>query len=67
MAPEAGSTMHTPLWKAMYGRKHWGALRATVVIDGDGVLAHVIPKVTPKTYDEEVLGVAGAVGGVATR
>jgi peroxiredoxin Q/BCP len=47
--------MHTPLWKAMYGRKYWGALRATFVIGPDGVVAHVIPRVTPRTHDDEVL------------
>jgi peroxiredoxin Q/BCP len=43
--------------KSMYGRKYWGALRATFVIDPDGVVAHVIPKVSPKTHDDEVLAV----------
>jgi peroxiredoxin len=28
----------------MYGRKYWGALRATFVIGPDGVVAHVIPQ-----------------------
>ncbi len=42
---------------SMYGRKYWGALRATFVIDGDGVVRHVIPRVTPRTYDDEVLAV----------
>jgi peroxiredoxin Q/BCP len=41
--------------KSMYGRKYWGALRTTFVIGPDGVVAHVIPKVTPKTHDDEVL------------
>ena len=39
----------------MYGRTHFGAQRATFLIDGDGVVVHVIPKVTPKTHDDEVL------------
>jgi thioredoxin-dependent peroxiredoxin len=43
--------------KSMYGRTYWGALRATFVIGPDGVVAHVIPKVTPKTHDDEVLAV----------
>jgi peroxiredoxin Q/BCP len=43
--------------KSMYGRTYWGALRATFVIDGDGVVRHVIPKVSPKTHDEQVLAV----------
>jgi thioredoxin-dependent peroxiredoxin len=32
-----------------YGRTYWGALRATFVIGPDGVVAHVIPRVTPRT------------------
>jgi thioredoxin-dependent peroxiredoxin len=43
--------------KSMYGRTYFGARRATFVIDTDGVVAHVIPKVTPKTHDDEVLAV----------
>ena len=41
--------------KSMYGRKYWGALRATFVIDPDGVVRHVIPRVSPRTHDDEVL------------
>jgi peroxiredoxin Q/BCP len=41
--------------KSMYGRKYWGAQRATFIIDPDGTIAHVIPKVSPKTHDDEVL------------
>ena len=41
--------------KSMYGRTYWGNLRATFIIDGDGVVRHVIPKVTPKTHDDDVL------------
>jgi thioredoxin-dependent peroxiredoxin len=43
--------------KSMYGRKYMGALRATFVIDGDGIVRHVIPRVTPRTHDDEVLAV----------
>jgi peroxiredoxin Q/BCP len=43
--------------KSMYGRTYWGALRATYVIDAEGIVRHVIPKVSPKTHDEAVLGV----------
>src|SRR3954447_12803991 len=45
--------------KSMYGRKYWGVLRATYVIDPDGRIAHVLPKVSPKTHDDEVLGALG--------
>jgi peroxiredoxin Q/BCP len=41
--------------KSMYGRKYWGNLRATFVIDGDGKISHVFPKVSPKTHDDVVL------------
>jgi peroxiredoxin Q/BCP len=41
--------------KSMYGRKYWGVQRATFIIDPDGQVVHVIPKVTPKTHDDEVL------------
>src|SRR5215213_533710 len=41
----------------LYGRKYWGALRATFVIGPDGVVAHVIARVTPRTHDDEVLAV----------
>jgi thioredoxin-dependent peroxiredoxin len=41
----------------MYGRKYHGALRATFVIGGDGKIVHVIPRVTPRTHDDEVLAV----------
>jgi peroxiredoxin Q/BCP len=37
-----------------------GALRATFVIDAEGVVRHVIPKVSPKTHDEEVLAALAA-------
>jgi thioredoxin-dependent peroxiredoxin len=41
--------------KSMYGRTYWGAARATFVIDPAGKIAHVIPKASPKTHDDEVL------------
>jgi len=45
--------------KTNYGRTYWGALRTTFVIDEDGVVRHVIPKVSPKTHDEQVLALLG--------
>ena len=41
--------------KSMYGRRYWGAQRSTFIIDPDGTIAHVIPKVSPRTHDDEVL------------
>ncbi len=51
--------------KSMYGRTYWGAQRATFIIDPDGVVAHVIPKVTPKTHDDEVLAALQALAARA--
>ena len=45
--------------KSMYGKTYWGALRATFVIDSEGVIRHVIPKVSPKTHDDDVLQALG--------
>ena len=41
--------------KSMYGRTYMGVARSTFIIDADGVVAHVIPKASPKTHDEQVL------------
>jgi len=43
--------------KSMYGQTYWGVQRATFIIDAGGTVVHVIPKVSPKTHDEQVLGV----------
>jgi thioredoxin-dependent peroxiredoxin len=48
--------------KSNFGRKYWGAQRSTFVIDADGVVAHVIPKVSPKTHDDEVLAALKELG-----
>lgn len=48
--------------KSMYGRKYMGMQRATFVIDANGTVAHVIPKVTPKTHDEQVLKALAELG-----
>ena len=41
--------------KKNYGKTYMGVTRATFIIDGDGKLARVFPKVSPKTHDEVVL------------
>lgn len=41
--------------KSMYGKKYMGVQRATFIIDGKGKIAHVIPKASPKTHDDDVL------------
>jgi peroxiredoxin Q/BCP len=41
--------------KRMYGKTYWGVQRATFIIDADGMVAKVFPKVSPKTHDEVFL------------
>jgi thioredoxin-dependent peroxiredoxin len=45
--------------KTNYGKTYWGVQRATFIIDPEGRIAHVIPKASPKTHDDEVLSVVG--------
>jgi peroxiredoxin Q/BCP len=47
--------------KSMYGRKYMGIQRATFLIDGEGRIAKVWPKVTPKGHAAEVLAAALAL------
>jgi thioredoxin-dependent peroxiredoxin len=46
--------------KKMYGKTYMGVQRATFIIDADGTVAHVIPKASPKTHDEQVLALLAA-------
>ena len=41
--------------KSMYGKRYMGVQRATFIVDGDGKIAKVFPKVSPKTHDDVVL------------
>jgi len=41
--------------KNMYGKKMQGILRTTVVIDGDGAVAHIFPNVKVKGHVDAVL------------
>jgi peroxiredoxin Q/BCP len=41
--------------KSMYGRKYWGNERTTFVIDEDGRIAHVLPKVKPQEHADQIL------------
>ena len=51
--------------KSMYGKTYWGAQRATFIIDPDGTVAKVFPKVSPKTHDEVVLEALAELGAAA--
>ena len=41
--------------KSMYGKKYMGVQRSTFIIDGDGKVAKVFEKVSPKTHDDVLL------------
>jgi thioredoxin-dependent peroxiredoxin len=41
--------------KSMYGKKYMGVQRATFVVDPEGKIAKVFPKVSPKQHDDLVL------------
>jgi peroxiredoxin Q/BCP len=45
--------------KSMYGKKYMGVQRATFLIDAEGKIAKVFPKVSPKTHDDVVLAALG--------
>ncbi len=51
--------------KSLYGKRYWGAMRSTFIIDGDGTVAHVIPKASPKTHDDEVLAALAQLAGAS--
>jgi peroxiredoxin Q/BCP len=51
--------------KSMYGRTYWGAQRATFIIDPEGTVATVFPKVSPKTHDDVVLKALDELGAAA--
>jgi peroxiredoxin Q/BCP len=45
--------------KKMYGKTYMGVSRSTFLIDPDGKIVRVFPKVSPKTHDEVVLEALG--------
>lgn len=51
--------------KSMYGKTYWGVQRSTYVIDADGVIAAVLPKVQPKQHDKLVLKALDEMGAAA--
>jgi len=60
--PLAGDTAHNTLeaygvWqeKNLYGKKSMGIVRATYIIDGNGKVTHVFPKVKVDGHIQEVL------------
>jgi len=61
--PEHAVAERYGVWveKSMYGRTYWGNSRTTFIVDPQGVVRHVIPKVSPKTHDDEVLAALAAL------
>jgi peroxiredoxin Q/BCP len=51
--------------KSMYGKKYWGAMRSTYVIDADGTVAYVIEKASPTTHAADVLAALDELGAAA--
>jgi thioredoxin-dependent peroxiredoxin len=47
--------------KSMYGKTYMGVQRATFIIDPEGKIAKVFPKVSPKTHDDVVLEALAAL------
>jgi thioredoxin-dependent peroxiredoxin len=41
--------------KTNYGKTYWGVQRSTFIVDGDGTVVRVFPKVSPKTHDDVLL------------
>jgi thioredoxin-dependent peroxiredoxin len=61
---EGGSTCEDyGVWveKSMYGKTYMGIERATVLIDGDGKVSRVWPKVSVKGHADEVLAAVKAL------
>ena len=48
--------------KKMYGKTYMGIIRATYIIDAEGMIAKVFPKVKPKNHSQEVLAALAAQG-----
>jgi peroxiredoxin Q/BCP len=47
--------------KSLYGKKYMGIVRATFLIDGDGVIRRIWPKVSVKGHADEVLAAVKAL------
>jgi peroxiredoxin Q/BCP len=57
--------------KSMYGRKYWGVVRTTFIIDAAGRIARVFQKVDPENHADEVADAVAALNvrhrGASTR
>ena len=59
---EVADAYGTWMEKKNYGRTCWGVQRATFIVDAEGQIAKVFPKVSPKAHDEQVLGALAELG-----
>jgi thioredoxin-dependent peroxiredoxin len=54
---EVADAYGTWVLKENYGRTYWGTARATFLVDPEGRIAHVWPKVKPEGHASDVLAV----------
>ena len=47
--------------KKMYGKSYMGIIRSTLIIDREGKIAKVFPKVSPKDHSQEVLAALAVI------
>jgi peroxiredoxin Q/BCP len=55
-------TYGTWVEKKNYGKTYMGVQRSTFLVDPDGVVRHVFPRVKPDTHDEKVLDALKELG-----
>jgi peroxiredoxin Q/BCP len=48
--------------KSLYGRKYMGVERSTFVLDGDGIVRKVFPRVKVEGHADEVIAAVEAMG-----
>ena len=55
--PELKAIESYGVWqeKKLYGKVSFGVVRSTFIIDGQGKIAHIMPKVKPDTNAQEIL------------
>ena len=59
--PELQAIQAYGVWqeKKLYGKVSMGVVRSTFIIDGEGIIEKVMPKVKPDTNAEEILAYLG--------
>ncbi len=62
---EKGTLKEYGAWqlKKMYGREYMGVVRSTFIIDPEGLIAHIWPKVRVKGHVEAVMAKLGELQG----